>query len=70
MALNVGCGSSGKTCGRDSNGVRTRLARGSWPLPVHFRVAGGLNPLKKLRGEEVECLGRGHQARWQRKSNG
>ena len=26
--------------------------------------------LKKLRGKEVECLGRGHQARWRRKSNG
>lgn len=26
--------------------------------------------LKKLRGKEVECLGRGHQARWQNKSNG
>ena len=25
--------------------------------------------LKKLRGEKVECLGHGHQARWQRKSN-
>ena len=26
--------------------------------------------LKKLRGKQVECLGRGHQARWQKKSNG
>jgi Fic family protein len=26
--------------------------------------------LKKLRGNEVECLGRGHQARWRRKAIG
>lgn len=26
--------------------------------------------LKKLRGKDVECLGRGHQARWRRRSNG
>jgi hypothetical protein len=25
--------------------------------------------LKKLRGEEVECLGRGHQARWRQLGN-
>jgi Fic family protein len=26
--------------------------------------------LKRLRGKEVECLGRGHQAHWRKKSNG
>ncbi len=41
----------------------------TWLL-TDIAEAKGKQKLYTLRGKEVECLGRGHQARWRRKSNG